>query len=63
MSLATDREAVLLARIAQLEHDVAAQHKALDRVTDERNYWRTRYEQQAERIDKLGRLHEEIRNV
>ena len=43
MSLATDREAVLLARIEQLEHDVEAQRKALERATYERDRWRTAY--------------------
>ena len=62
MSIAEDREAVLLARIQRLSHDVEAQRKALERVTDERDYWRTRHEQQGQRFDKLLKLQEECRN-
>jgi cell division protein FtsB len=37
VSIEADREAVLLARIERLSNDVAAQRRALERVTDERN--------------------------
>ena len=55
MSIAEDREALLLARIERLSHDVSAQRKALERVTDERDYWRDL----AQRFEKLQ---EECRN-
>ena len=49
MSIAEDREAVLLLKVARLSHDVEAQRKALERVTDERDYWRDL----AQRFEKL----------
>ena len=47
---AADREALLVAKIAQLHHDIEAQRKALARVIDERDQWRNAY----------GRLHGKV---
>jgi hypothetical protein len=62
VSLTTDSDRNMAAWAAQLTVDLDAQRKALERVTAERDYWRTRYEQQAERIEKLFKLQEEARN-
>ena len=61
MSIEADREAVLLARIERLSHDVAGQAKAIERLVQDRDYWRNRCQRQDQRIAKLFDLQEEAR--
>ena len=63
MSIAEDREAVLLARIERLSNDVAAQRKALERVTDERNTWRNAYNRLHHKVELLAAVKASVAEV
>ena len=63
MSIAEDREALLLARIERLSHDVEAQRKALERVTDERNTWRNAYNRLHHKVELLAAVRASVAEV
>ena len=63
MSADADREALVLARIERLSHDVEAQRKALHRVTDERDQWRSKYLDLLERVHRLGEVQRGVEEV
>ena len=63
MSIEADREALLLARIAALSHDVEAQRRALERVTDERNTWRNAYNRLHHKVELLAAVKASVAEV
>ena len=43
----------LARQVAELTHDVDAQRRVIERVTDERDFYRTAYEKQCAKLDRL----------
>jgi ribosomal 50S subunit-associated protein YjgA (DUF615 family) len=63
MSIAEDREAVLLARIERLSNDVEAIRKVLERTMDDRNRWRQAYQDLHRRVELLAAVKASVAEV